>query len=227
MEYTKMNPLEQHLNHIASTCRMPQTHLDYLAKLKKDGYDPKVIYDIGSCVLHWTNEAKRLWGNSKYVLFDAFEPVEYMYKGYDYHIGVLSDENDKEVKFFQNDLFPGGNSYYREVGSPTNVFPEDLYLLKTTRTLDSVIEERGFPWPDLIKLDVQGAELDVLRGAPECLKHANMLIAELQNVNYNDGAPQSKEVIEYLQANGWTLKDALFCNNGPDGDYCFVKDDKA
>ena len=120
------------------------------------------------------------------ILFDGFSPYERLYKGYKYHIGILSDENDKVVKFYQNDFLFGGNSYYREIGYDNgSVFPEENFLEKKTRTLDSIVEEKQFPYPDLLKIDVQGSELDILKGAKNVLKYVKYLIIELQNIEYN------------------------------------------
>jgi len=37
---------------------------------------PKIIYDIGACVQHWTRKAKEVWPNYKYYLLDAAKSVE-------------------------------------------------------------------------------------------------------------------------------------------------------
>jgi hypothetical protein len=37
---------------------VPKAHKIYLLTLKSIGFEPKVIYDIGSLTLHWTNEGK-------------------------------------------------------------------------------------------------------------------------------------------------------------------------
>jgi FkbM family methyltransferase len=200
---------------------LPQNHLNFLIKLKTDyNFTPSVCYDIGAAVLHWTRHIERIWPNSKVILFDAFEPVKFLYNKYDYHIGVLSDQDNKQVKFYQNDQYFGGNSYYKEIGTQ-NVFPNNVYLLKNTRSLDSIVTERRFPYPDLIKIDVQGAELDILKGAIDILSNTKYLIVELQHVNYNDGAPLYNETKDFLESIGWECIAEKFSDNGPDADYCF------
>ena len=62
----------------------------------------------------------------------------------------------------------------------------------------------------MIKIDAQGGELNILKGATECLKHASYLIVGLQNVNYNDGAPMANVVIDWLTSVGWVLIVAKF-----------------
>jgi len=213
-----------HLQHESNKDYLPRKHTDYLYKLKADGFEPKVIYDIGSCILHWTNVAKKVWPEAKIILFDAFQPAEFLYTNNDYHIGVLSDSDDRVVKFYQNDFSPGGNSYYREIGCKFgNFFPEDKFVLHKTKTLDTVINERGFPLPDFIKIDVQGAEIDVLRGASKALSQTQRLIVELQHEEYNLGAMLQNESLPVIESLGFKCTDPLFQNNGPDGDYGFLK----
>ena len=93
--------LNTFLYNLSNQQLIPTDHVNYLIKLKNDGFEPKVIYDIGSCVLHWTKIAKKLWPNAKIILFDAFQPAEFLYSGYDYHIGVLSNVDNNIVKFYQ------------------------------------------------------------------------------------------------------------------------------
>jgi FkbM family methyltransferase len=195
------------------------------------GVNPPVIYDIGACVLHWTNEAYNVWPSAQYYAFEAMPETEFLYKESflkGYYNGVLSDKNNKEVTFFQNTWDPGGNSYYREnveVNPQAEIYFNDSHKRTYhTATLDTIVWLKGFAWPDLIKMDVQGAELDVLKGARNCLDTATNLILELQVVEYNKGAPLRDEVISYLDSIGFKLQNnGPFHNAGPDGDYHFIK----
>lgn len=208
---------------------MPVNHVKYLQKLKASGFEPKVIYDIGCCVLHWTYEALDLWPNATYVLFDANEATSFLYKPFLHYTGVLSDEDNKVVKFYQNDKLPTGSSYYREVFFGDSIFPPEKYIEKKTRTLDSVVAEYGFPKPDFIKIDVQGSEKDVVKGGINTIKNAERLIVEMQHVNYNENAPLYNVTLPYIETScGFTCTDPLFQCNGPfypDGDYGFVRND--
>lgn len=217
--------LEQHIRDAFLHKPRGSSHEAYLRNLKSHGFEPNVIYDIGACVLEWTYIAKDLWPNAHYIVFDAYEPYEFLYKelNLDYHVGVLSDTDGREVKFYQNDYIRTGNSYYREIGSGGNLFPEDKYVLKKTRSLDSLVSERNFPLPDLIKIDVQGAEIDILRGAQNTISHAKHMVIELQHTEYNEGAPKSDVSRPIIESMGWKCIAPLFHNNGADGDYGFEK----
>lgn len=220
--------VRHHLANLANLDCMPVDHFNYLKKLKDSGFEPKIIYDIGSCVLHWTNGAKRLWPDATYYLFDAFEPAEFLYvqEGYTYHMGVLSDEDGKIVKWHQNDEHPGGNSYYREIGANVSgqLFPENGYVEKVAMTLDSVVRQRGFPKPDLLKMDVQGSEKDILVGASETLTNVQRLIVEMQHVDYNLGAPKVGETLPFIESLGFKCVAPRFSENvNADADYGFER----
>ena len=216
-----MDPISKHLLEVQTTQEMiPEAHKKYLRTMERCGIKPKVIYDIGACVLHWTRSAKTVWPEAEYILFDAFGEAEFLYKDYQHHIGVLGDIDGREVKWYQNELIPNGNSYYKE--NNDGIFPEDKFTMKCLSTLDAVVKARNFPLPDLIKIDVQGAELDVLKGASEILRHTKHLIVELQHVDYNRGALQFSESIPIIEKMGFKLITPLFASNGPDGDYHFM-----
>jgi len=50
---------------------IPEDHIKYLKSLKANGFEPRVIYDIGSCILHWSKEARKIWPDAKIIAFDA------------------------------------------------------------------------------------------------------------------------------------------------------------
>lgn len=48
-----------------------------------------------------------------------------------------------------------------------------------TLTLDSALERLGTPWVDVVKMDIEGAELEALGAFPEPSAHVGMFIGEL------------------------------------------------
>ena len=213
--------------HLQNKDLLPLNHCTFLEKLYNEyNFVPEICYDIGAAVLHWTRHAERIWPNTKIYLFDGFSPLEICYDSYDYTIAVLSDLDNKQVKYYQNDYYFAGNSYYKEKTNNIIIFPENNYLIKYTRSLDSIVKEKNYKLPDLIKIDVQGAELDIIKGAEETLKHAKYLLVELQDIEYNEGAPLAHITIEYLKSIGWICIAEKFSDNGPDADYCFMNTNK-
>jgi len=232
VDLPKVDPVKSRLQELHDTPLLPKDHVDYLYAMKKNKINPKVIYDIGSCVLHWSNVARTVWPNSKIIPFEAMREVEFLYQnaGFkDYFVGaVLSDKTGNVVEFYQNLEHPGGNSLYKENPnlSPlaAELFPDNGKVKYTTYSLDDLIAENNLPLPDLIKMDIQGSELSALKGATNALKHCNQLILELQHQDYNMGAPKYKEVISYLKTLGYETN-GMFCGSelGVDGDYHFFR----
>jgi FkbM family methyltransferase len=214
---------------ISNYRNLPENHHNYLINIKnKFNFYPTTIYDIGACVLHWTQRAQDIWPESEIVLFDATDAFETLYieSGLQYFVGALSNESGKQIKFYQNNDNFAGNSYYKENSkySPAAeyLFNDKSIVEMTTTTLDDLVKYKMLNKPQLIKIDVQGAELDVLIGATESLKSCEHLIVELRDVEYNIGSPEKEVVIEYLASQGFKNM-GMFCDNGPDGDYHFMK----
>jgi len=160
-------------------------------------------------------------------LFEAMPEVEQLYNNLgwqDYTIGPLGNKDKEEIVFYQNTMYPGGNSYYRENPDinpeALKYFPDSSARKMIMRTLDSMVEQYNIPLPDLIKMDVQGAELDILKGAEKTLKSCNHIILEVQKVEYNKGAPQQKEVLDYMKSIGFENWEE-FCSHEYDSDWHF------
>lgn len=220
------------LKEISGLKSIPPEHQKYLIQLRDNfGFYPNTIYDVGACALQWTYMAKEVWPNSKYILFEAMEESEeiFMESEYQYHIGVFSDVDNKEVTFYKNVTFPGGNSYYMENPQHSSMAdvlfnnPSNQFKRKTI-TLDSVRKNRNFPYPDLLKIDVQGCEIDILKGSSEILKHVKHLIVELQHVEYNIGAQLFDMSIPIIESMGFELVTPKFSPSSPaDADYHFKR----
>lgn len=216
--YFKVETKKSHLETIADVDMLPKNHANYL---KTMNIQPKVVYDIGACVLHWTRKAKEVWGSAEYYLMDATSTVQpFLAKsGHEYAMSVLSDQDGKLVDFYENADNPGGNSYYKET---TGAYTDKHKIRKMTITLDTLVKQNNWKKPNLIKMDVQGAEMDILKGAKETLSECTDLILECQYENYNDGAPKFAEMVQYLESIGYYLVSEI-CRTNVDGDYHFKR----
>lgn len=222
--------VENRLRELNKQRLLPTCHIEFLNKINANGFKPKVIYDIGACVLHWTDEAKKVWPNAEFYVFDAMDETKFLYEesNLKHWNGVLTNQDYMSVLFNQNLEHPGGNSYYDENPelSPiaNELWKKENKISKVGMTLDTIVSKNKFSKPDLIKIDVQGAELDILIGAKEILTSCNHLILELQHKEYNIGSPNAKEVIKYLENLGFT-NHGMFCGNdlSVDADYYFTK----
>jgi hypothetical protein len=76
-------------------------------------------------------------------------------------------------------------------------------------TLDNITAETSLRSPLLLKLDVQGFELEVLKGASQTLALSEIVIMEASLLPYNDGSPLFAEVIAFMNKEGFVAFD--FC----------------
>jgi FkbM family methyltransferase len=74
----------------------------------------------------------------------------------------------------------------------------------TLETLDNLLPD-PLDGPVLLKIDVQGAELSVLRGAENTLKSVDSIFVECSFVELYEGQALANEVIEFLAARGFRI----------------------
>jgi FkbM family methyltransferase len=192
-------------------------YLAYLRNVKK--FNPSVIYDIGASIGSYAKFNHILFPNSKIILFEADDFFIPRYKGEDYHIVCLGDEDNKEVTFFnetKNGGFPQAHSCY-----PSSVLNIDVSKVLKTCKLDTIVKEKSLPKPDLIKINASGSELDIIKGGIEIIKEAKYLIVNLQNTMVYYGAPLAKDVGPYVESLGFEVEEMLDSYGNGMIDYIF------
>ena len=61
----------------------------------------------------------------------------------------------------------------------------------------------NLPIPNFIKLDTQGSELDILAGATSIIGKTDLVYTECPIINYNLGAPNAHEYINFFLTNDY------------------------
>jgi len=167
-----------------------------LEYLKKKGIKFNTIYDIGAYHGDWSDFYNHTsLKNCFFYLFEANKKNEKIIKkkNFPYFIGVLSDKI-KKVNFYSKNH--SGDSYYLEMTNfyKKNFKPKNL----TTNTLDKIVKKQKLKLPDFIKIDTQGSEIDILKGAKYSLSKCSAIYLECPIVDYNKKAPNLKDYINYL-----------------------------
>jgi len=84
-----------------------------------------------------------------------------------------------------------------------------------------MIVKYNIPLPDFVKLDTQGSELDILKGAPkELFNKANYIYTECPLVEYNEKAPDIKEYLKTMDELGYYPCD--ICETHSHGSVLFI-----
>jgi hypothetical protein len=96
--------------------------------------------------------------------------------------------------------------------------------------IDEVVENKKLKGPFLIKVDVQGAELDALSGAQKTLLKSEAVVLEVSLFEFLEGAPQFYDVVAYMKDRDFVAYDIILGWNRPldnalgQMDILFVKD---
>ncbi len=76
-------------------------------------------------------------------------------------------------------------------------------------TLDQLVDKHGLQGPFVVKIDVQGSELDVLEGLKRHADKAEVIVLEasLWADRKARGVPTFAEIVAYMSGRGWVLYD--------------------
>lgn len=179
------------------------TSMEFIEIAKQSGAI-KTVYDLGANVGTWSQLAKAVIPDCS---IHAFEPIPIYQDKYVMSIKSLSDvilhkvgvgsENKKE-KF----NFSGHSSSFLEISENLlKMFPNEKktgeFMVDMVR-LDDYVAQKAIPMPDLMKLDVEGYELEVLKNAIECMKHCRYIILEVSFLERHIGQPLFHDVIHFM-----------------------------
>jgi FkbM family methyltransferase len=176
---------------------------------KTKGLAPQTIYDIGANVGEWTQTMKGIFPNANYQLFEANRDNQKHIAHLNHHIVLLGDKNEENVPFYKiRNGYNTGDSMYLEVSS---AFQNDNYTTTylEKKRLDTYVLEKGLPLPDLVKIDVQGGEIDVLEGMGDLMGNVKHFIIEASLHRWNKDAPMVEDIIGFMYSRGYYFVDIL------------------
>jgi len=173
---------------------------EYLKKLKVEkDFAPARILDIGAWNGFWTKNVKQIWPDAHYTCVEAGPKHEKKLKEItsDYHIAVLGDSN-RDVKMYLREIDKGSKKKvtYTKGSTLFGIFKD--YETRQMTTLDNLVgKDAQF---DLIKQDVQGAEIMVMQGAPDIFTRAKYVIQEVNLFKDKDfpDMPAESEMDEFM-----------------------------
>lgn len=181
-----------------------------LLHLRDRGYLPGTIIDGGAFVGGWTRMVKKLFPQVRVIMIEPQADKRPILTG-------LQNEFPGTVEFVSCLLGPASKDAvpFYEMESGSSVYQEmtDLPRRGVTvqmRTLDDVLAEKKVVGPIFLKLDVQGFEIEVLKGARQTLEKANLVLLEIALLEFNEGSPLFYEIVQFMGEQGFLAYD--ICN---------------
>jgi FkbM family methyltransferase len=171
-----------------------------------------VIYDIGAHVGTWTLLAKAIFPSA---LVHAFEPLAEHQGGFRKQFLGSSDVTLHPVALGSANM--NAFFYVTDVSSASSVLPLadacrlHFGLREVERVsihlhrLDDYRTAHHLSPPDMIKLDVQGYELEALKGGLQCLRSAKAVLMEVSFVELYRGQPLFEDVVRFMADHGFRL----------------------
>lgn len=191
------------------------------------GFEPRFAVDIGAYDGQWTLDFRAEFPSCRVLMVEAMESKSA-------RLRQLSEESGGAIDFRTAVLgaLPGQPVRWVEMDSGSSALEEHSayprqVTMRTLSTLDQLLGNNGPP-VDFIKLDVQGYELEVLRGATRAMEQAQAVFLEVSLLPINDGCPLIHDVMQFMDSRGFRLLDFCSQNRRKDGilwqtDLMFVK----
>jgi FkbM family methyltransferase len=207
---TVLRPLGLELRRLPPGHRPPAGTLDNALRCLRDaGFRPATVIDVG--VARGTSALYETFPGARHVLVEPLaEFIPHLQRivaglsNAEYILAAAGAESGTVTLHFARDL---------EVTS-TRRLEDRAFAIPQERTvpcltLDEIWATRRLPGPALLKLDVEGAELDAITGANTMLPSCACLVVEAALQRLYEGAPAVDQIIAELTRLGFSLFDVV------------------
>lgn len=175
---------------------------DALKHLKDKGFRPKTVIDVG--VAYGTPELYSHFPKSKIVLI---EPI----REFEKYIGKIVKKYDaiyipQAVSSIEGSM----EIHVRDRLSTSSLYEGNSRLEKRTisvTTLEKVFSDNELEGPCLLKVDVEGAEIDVVEGLNSKLSDLDIVILEVTYFPTLKNTPDFTKVLNFMNGKGFVLYD--------------------
>jgi FkbM family methyltransferase len=192
---------------------------DHYVRLRRwhdQGFRPQIVYDIGAHSGDWSDMCQSIFAPKKMFLFEPQPEHQKQARaraprhGADWQVlpVALGDKDETNRIYLTQNAAAASLLAPLEGEVPANWGTGTVgHQEVTVATLDGLASRTGLPWPDLVKIDVQGYEGRVIAGGREVLSKAQRIIVEVSlRAIYRDQA-LLPEILQTLSNWGFALED--------------------
>ena len=182
-----------------------------LRQLHQSGYRPGVVIDCGANRGQWFGIASSVFADSDFHLIEAqsecwpaLEGAALQRGRTQVHRTAVSAPGAASVRMHR-----GGNQVSTGAFVMTDAEPFDVDVSAPATTLDALLSARVQQADRaLLKLDIEGHEIEALRGAARLLDHVEVVVSEVRFFDvHGSGRPVFGDVMAFLATHGFALFD--------------------
>jgi FkbM family methyltransferase len=191
-------------------------HYLQLLRWRDHGFQPRIIYDIGANEGLWSEMCQDVFAPDQCFLFEPQPDLGERARSRSHPPATrwevlpvaLGDHEGEQVLHVTRSA--AASSLLPPVASEVAEIPE-LESLRTQKvavvSLDTLVQNRALPEPDLIKIDVQGFEGHVLAGGRKTISQAEGIVIETSLHPLYQGQSLMPEVLSILAGWGFEIDD--------------------
>jgi FkbM family methyltransferase len=177
----------------------------------KNGLNVATIIDVGAAFGDWSRMAIKAFPHAQYILVEPLPqydewltPLLAEFSNFT-RIKAAAADCTGSMTFNIHEDWCGSSLLHEVEGDVVDGQPIQV----ETVTLDEVIQQQNVSGPFFIKLDVQGAEDLVLRGAKSILRQTECLLVETSMFEFYKGGPLIHDVIATMRHYDFVIYDII------------------
>jgi FkbM family methyltransferase len=186
----------------------------FYTNLKMMGFTPKHIIDVGANHGTWTRETLRYFEEAHYTLI---EPQEWLKSSFqdlldkNYNINYLVAGAGSKVGSFKFTIVDRDDScnfrYTEEEAKRLGYKQVDVPII----TLNDLVKSNDKPFPDIVKIDAEGLDIEVLKGASELFGKTEIFMVEAGVMN-KEFENSFLKIINFMDSQNYRLFDITDLN---------------
>jgi FkbM family methyltransferase len=188
----------------------------FFALLKRNGFDPKHVVDVGANHGNWTREAVRYFPHADYTLVEPQDELkihvqDLIDRGLHIH-WVNAGASDRSGMLTLNVDPRDCSSTFLE--TPRTVEVAIRRVGVPVKTLNEIVASSSFPIPNMVKIDAEGFDLKVISGASDLLGETDIFLAEVA-VGQRDLENTALTLIQKMADAGYRFVDITYIDRSP------------
>jgi len=189
---------------------------NFFALIKRLGFDPKHILDVGANRGNWTRKAINYFPQAQYTLVEPQDELKIYVKdlvdrGFHLH-WINAGASDRPGLLPLHILGPDESSTFLQVSRTER---ESIRQVEVPlRTVNEIVASSGLPIPEMVKIDAEGFDLKVLAGAFDLFGKTEIFLAEA-SIGQFDFENTALALIQTMAEAGYRFIDITHFNRSP------------